>query len=78
VFSSLFIMPVVVIAGLPFHAGPAARSLGDSFAWLRAILRLFAAPGGLALAATCVVLLGLLASGLPMLLGIRAFRHLET
>ena len=78
VFSSLFIMPVVVIAGLPFHAGPAARSLGDSFAWLLAILRLFAAPSGLALAATCVVLLGLLASGLPMLLGIRAFRHLET
>ena len=78
VFSSLFIMPVMLIAGLPFHAGQISRSLGGTFAWLRAVLDPFAAPSGLALAITCLVVLGLVASGLPLFLGIRSFRHLET
>lgn len=78
VLSSLFIMPIVLIAGLPFHARSAALALGDSFAWLRGLLEPFATPGGgPALAVGLLVGLGLLASGVPLLLGIRAFRRLE-
>ncbi len=77
VLSSLFIMPVVVIAGLPFHAEAVARSIGDNFPALLAVLDAFTSRSGLALSVCSLLFLGLLAGGLPMLIGIRSFRRLE-
>ncbi len=77
VLSSLFIMPTVIIAGLPFHARAATFALGDSFAWLKTLLGPFATPAGPLLAVGLLVLLGLIVSGVPLLLGIRSFRRLE-
>jgi len=77
VFSSLFIMPIMLIAGLPFHAGAAKVSLGSSFGWLRVVLEPFDGSNGVWIAVACLLALGLLASGLPLLLGIRSFRRLE-
>jgi hypothetical protein len=73
----LFIMPVVVIAGLPFHAEAVARSIGDNFPALLAVLDAFTSRSGLALSVCSLLFLGLLAGGLPMLIGIRSFRRLE-
>ena len=77
VLSSLFIMPVVLVAGLPFHAEAAARSMGGSFPWLAGLLGVFAASSGAAASAGSLIFLGLLAGGMPLLLGIRSFRRLE-
>lgn len=77
VFSSLFIMPIMLISGLPFHAGAATVSLGNSFGWLRMVLEPFDGPHGVWIAVAYLLALGLVASGLPLLLGIRSFRRLE-
>ncbi len=77
VLSSLFIMPVVVVAGLPFHAEAAGRSIGGAFPGLGAVLGLFASGSGMAVAVGSLVFLAILAGGLPLLLGIQAFRRLE-
>jgi len=77
VLSSLFIMPVVVVAGLPFHAELASRSFGGALPWLNGVLGVFASNRGVFLAAGILLILGLFTSGLPLLLGIRSFRRLE-
>lgn len=77
VLSSLFIMPVVLAAALPAHAGLAARSLGSRWPGVRQFLEVFDGRQGMPLAIALILLLGLLAAGPPMLAGIRAFRRLE-
>jgi ABC-2 type transport system permease protein len=77
VLSSLFIMPVVLAAGLPFHAEAAITALGSSWPWLAAILGLFTAGSGVAVSVGVLCVLGLFAGGTPLMLGIRSFRRLE-
>ena len=75
VISSLYIMVVVIVAAVPTHLHLATNSFapgarGGLVAWV-------AGPLGFATSLLVVVGLGLVATFVPLLLGIRAFRRLE-
>ncbi len=77
VISSLFIMAVVILAALPTHLfilthtlGPAAGSAKEWLAWA-------GGTGGTVTSLAIVALLGLAATAIPLMLGLRAFRRLE-
>jgi ABC-2 type transport system permease protein len=76
VLSSLFIMVVVIIAALPTHLFLATTILapgvtaGGLLAWL-------SGPEGTIASLLLVLVIGLLATGVPLALGLRSFRSLE-
>jgi len=76
VISSLFIMTVVIVAAIPVHTQLflLARSAGAA---PRGLLAWAAGPGGLAASLGVVVGLGVVATVVPLALGLRAFRRLE-
>jgi ABC-2 type transport system permease protein len=81
VVSSLFIMAVVIVAAIPAHAGSAnillsARGAGPSVP-LGGFLIWAASPWGTATFLAAMVALGLVATFVPLMLGLRAFRRLE-
>ena len=78
VVSSLFIMVVVIVAAVPTHFALLA-SLFSSFSGRAAsgLVGWAGGPWGWAAAAATVGLLGLLATFVPLRLGLRAFRRLE-
>jgi ABC-2 type transport system permease protein len=78
VVSSLFIMVVVIVAAVPTHFALLA-SLFSSFSGRAAsgLVGWAGGPWGWAAAAAMVGLLGLLATFVPLRLGLRAFRRLE-
>ena len=71
VISSLFIIAVVLVTAIPVHLRFAAAERGVATA------RLAGSDRGVALGLVVAVLLGLVATFLPMILGLRAFRRLE-
>ena len=71
VFSSLFIIAVVLVTAVPVHIRFAAQERGFAVAgWT-------GADRGVALGLAAAIALGLLATFLPLFLGLRAFRRLE-
>jgi ABC-2 type transport system permease protein len=77
VVSSLFIMIVVVMAAVPAHLNLARASIGPDVARLRGLVGWLSTPAGLGVSMLGVVAVGLLATVLPMALGLRAFRKME-
>ena len=71
VISSLFIIAVVLVTAVPVHIRFAAQERGFAVAgWT-------GADRGVALGLAAAIALGLLATFLPLVLGLRAFRRLE-
>ena len=75
VISSLFIMFVVIVAALPSHLFAATAFFGPEGS--RGFLGWASGPQGLLVSLAIVVGVGLLATFLPLALGLRAFRRLE-
>lgn len=76
VISSLFIMTVVIVPALPTHLYFATRSLGPNVV-SRGVFSWLGTPGGIIASVAIVVAVGLAATILPMVLGLRAFRRME-
>jgi hypothetical protein len=74
VISSLFIMVVVVVAALPTHLFLASSALGGG---TRGMLAWAGSAEGVAASLATVVVVGLLATFVPIVLGLRSFRRLE-
>jgi ABC-2 type transport system permease protein len=77
VLSSLFIMAVVVIAATPTHLAMATRAFGGGGPPPTGILGWASGPQGTAASLLLVGFLGVIATFLPLELGLRAFRRLE-
>jgi ABC-2 type transport system permease protein len=77
VISSLFIMLVVVVAAVPTHLFLIASALGPVFAAPQGMLVWAAGPWGVAISLSIVVVLGIVATAVPLTLGLRSFRSLE-
>lgn len=78
VLSSLFIMFMVITAALPTHLFLLARTLGPTVVSPDGLLAWAGGPMGEAGSLALVTVTGLAATGLPLAIGLRAFRHLET
>jgi ABC-2 type transport system permease protein len=76
VISSLFIMTVVIVAALPTHLYLARRAVTPE-AVGRGVLAWLGSPTGVAASVGLVIAIGLAATFLPMMLGLRAFRRME-
>ena len=74
VISSLFIMVVVVVAALPTHLFLASNALGGG---TRGMLAWAGSAEGVAASLATVVVVGLVATFVPLVLGLRSFRRLE-
>jgi ABC-2 type transport system permease protein len=77
VLSSLFIMVVVIVAALPSHLflattylAPGVTAAGGPLSWLNG-------PAGTIASLLVVVAVGLVATWVPLALGLQAFRQLE-
>jgi len=77
VLSSLFIMSVVIIAAVPTHLAMASRAFGGGGPPPTGILGWASGPQGTAASLLVVSVLGVIATFLPLELGLRAFRRLE-
>jgi len=77
VFSSLFIMSVVIIAAIPTHLSMATRAFGGGGPPPPGFLGWAAGPQGTAASLLVVSTLGIIATFLPLELGLRSFRRLE-
>ena len=77
VISSLFIMIVVILAAAPTHLFLLANTLGPGFVAPSGMLAWAGGPWGTAVSLTLIVAVGLLATFVPLYLGLRAFRVLE-
>lgn len=77
VISSLFIMLVVVTAALPTHLFLAAHAFGADAVAPGGGLAWAGSTQGIVASLSVVVVLGLLATFVPLVLGLRAFRQLE-
>lgn len=77
VLSSMFIMTVVVLAAVPSHLNLARISIGPELMRVRGVVGWLSTPTGLGLCMVAVVGIGLLATIVPMSLGLRAFRKME-
>ncbi len=75
VISSLFIMTVVVAAALPSHLFLVSNALGPG--GLRGVLAWAGSGLGVVVSTGFVIVVGLVATFLPLWLGLRAFRRLE-
>jgi ABC-2 type transport system permease protein len=78
VISSLFIMVVVIVAALPTHLFLLARTLGPTVIAPDGMLAWAGGPMGSAASLAVVTAAGLVATAVPLLIGLRAFRRLET
>ena len=76
VISSLFIMTVVIVAALPTHLYLARRAVSPETVG-HGILAWLGSPAGVTASVGMVIAIGLAATFLPMLLGLRAFRRME-
>ncbi len=77
VISSLFIMVIVVIAALPNHLFLISHAFGPPGGPQRGLLAWAAGPGGTIASMALVVAIGLVATFVPLFLGLRSFRELE-
>jgi len=77
VLSSLFIMSVVIIAAVPTHLAMASRAFGGGGPPPTGFLGWASGPQGTAASLLVVGFLGIIATFLPLELGLRAFRRLE-
>jgi ABC-2 type transport system permease protein len=77
VISSLYIMLVVVIAALPTHLFLLTNALGPAAGSATGLLTWAGGTGGMVASLAIVGLLGMAATGIPLALGLRAFRRLE-
>jgi ABC-2 type transport system permease protein len=77
VVSSLFIMAVVVAAALPSHLYLLRHAVGPDAEAPRGFLAWAGSTQGIAASLVLVGILGLLATAVPLALGLRSFRHLE-
>jgi len=77
VLSSLFIMSVVIIAAIPTHLSMATRAFGGGGPPPPGFLGWAAGPQGTAASLLVVSTLGIIATFLPLELGLRSFRRLE-
>lgn len=77
VLSSLFIMVVVVVAAIPMHLFLLARTLGPTVIAPDGLLAWAGGPMGTAASLACVTAVSLAATGVPLALGLSAFRRLE-
>jgi len=77
VLSSLFIMAVVVIAAVPTHLAMATRAFGGGGPPPTGFLGWASGPQGTAASLLLIGFLGVVATFLPLELGLRAFRRLE-
>jgi ABC-2 type transport system permease protein len=77
VISSLFIMVIVVVAALPTHLFLVSHAFGAAGGPQRGALAWAAGPGGTIVSMALVVAIGLLATFVPLFLGLRSFRELE-
>ncbi|MEI6256484.1 MAG: hypothetical protein WCQ77_07555 [Planctomycetota bacterium] len=77
VLSSLFIMSVVIIAAIPTHLSMATRAFGGGGPPPAGFLGWAAGPQGTAASLLVVSTLGIIATFLPLELGLRSFRRLE-
>jgi ABC-2 type transport system permease protein len=75
VISSLFIMVVVVVAALPTHLFLASSAFGPG--GTRGLLAWAGSAEGVAASLATVVVVGLIATFVPIFLGLRSFRRLE-
>lgn len=75
VISALYIMLLVVVAAVPTHLSMATSTFGG--AGRRGLVGWACSPAGFAASLSCVVALGLVATFVPLSLGIRSFRRLE-
>jgi len=78
VLSSLFIMVVVIVAALPTHLFLLARTLGPAVVAPDGLLAWAGGTMGAAASVAAVSVVGLAATAVPLLVGLRAFRRLET
>lgn len=77
VISSLFIMVVVVVAALPTHLFLATHAFGHGAVGPGGFLAWAGSTQGIAVSLTAVVAIGLVATFVPLFLGLRSFRQLE-
>ena len=77
VISALFIRLVVVIAATPTHLAMATRAFGGGGPPPRGVVGWVSGPQGTAASLLLVSFLGVIATFLPLELGLRAFRRLE-
>ena len=77
VLSSLFIMAVVVVAALPTHLAMASAAFGGGGPPPTGFLGWLSGPQGTAASLMALGVLGVLATFLPLEMGLRAFRRLE-
>jgi ABC-2 type transport system permease protein len=77
VISSLFIMLVVVTAALPTHLFLATHAFGADAVAPGGWLAWAGSTQGIVTSLSAVVVLGMLATFVPLVLGLRAFRQLE-
>jgi ABC-2 type transport system permease protein len=77
VLSSLFIMVTVVVAALPSHLFLLARTLGPKVIAPDGILAWAGGPSGGFAGLVVVTAAGLVATAVPLVVGLRAFRSLE-
>ena len=77
VVSSLFIMAVVIAAAIPTHAFLIAKAIGSGTSGPPGFLAWAGGPLAHAVSLATVVAFGLLATGVPLGLGLRSFRRLE-
>lgn len=78
VLSSLFIMCVVIMAALPTHLFLLARTLGPTVVSPDGLLAWAGGPMGAAGSLVIITVTGLAATAVPLAIGLRAFRSLET
>jgi ABC-2 type transport system permease protein len=77
VLSSLFIMFVVVVSALPSHLFLLARTLGPTVIAPDGILAWAGGRAGTVASLAVVTVAGLVATAVPLVVGLRAFRRLE-
>lgn len=77
VVSSLFIMATVVLAAVPTHLFLLSHALGPGAVSPNGLLAWVGGTRGALVGGVAVVLLGLAATFVPLVLGLRAFRRLE-
>ena len=77
VLSSLFIMVVVVVAALPTHLYFLGRSFSADAGGQRDFLLWAGSGPGVAISLALISAVGLLATTVPLVLGLRSFRRLE-
>jgi hypothetical protein len=77
VISSLFIMLVVVVAALPTHLFLATHAFGPGAVGPGGLLAWAGSTQGIVASLSVVVAVGLVATFVPLLLGLRSFRQLE-